>query len=353
MQRLSPQCYLAAVYCLLMLPSATGFSSGCNNESLRDDLNVTFVLDRLQHLQAVNVTSLRDGLTSVIHGKVNMFSNRSLTVGALWQAISCSNGSNLPVSPKTVPINPWMLDVYRFTVEVLDGHGVNLSITTGAEAELHIIPDFMVLYSVNVTVAIRTTMSSISQGSWPVWVSADGLWRLGRVMLQVHAQWVGSSFSLSFHENAQILDISAILKSVDDFPVWNTISSIVSKAGLEQMLQLEVKKMNAEVRTKSAGNGFVLFSAMGQATVADFGITVTHFLLVYPASERTTTEQTNTSETVTVTPTNGWESRGVLDATSLTPESSSPSSNLFSPEGDRELQRPAAALLPADGTYKV
>jgi hypothetical protein len=273
------ECFLAVAFYLLVLSSANSVFANCNTTQLHDSSNATRVLDRLQQLKEVDSISLEssDGIRAVIHGTVNLNSSSNLTIGAVWQAMSCSAVKNETWSSPIT--NPWMLNVYRFAVEVWNGDGGNISLTTFSAPELHIIPGFMVLYSVNVTVSSSVT---VSQRNENVRVSADGLWHLGRVTIQVVVEWSGPSFSLSFPNIPQSLNISAVLKTVNDIQLWDAITWTIAKAGLKEMLNLKVDEMNAEMRNMTAGKDVILFNALGNATVADFGLTATRFLLVLP-----------------------------------------------------------------------
>jgi hypothetical protein len=113
-------------------------------------------------------------------------------------------------------------------------------------------------------------------------VSADGLWQLDHLTIRVRVGWVGSSFTLSFSEYPDILDISSLLETVKGFPVLDARSSSVAKVGLEEMLQIKIKEMRAKMNDMAAGNDFLLLNATGQAAVADFGAVDIRFLLVYP-----------------------------------------------------------------------
>ena len=333
-----------AVFCLLVLTPATKGNAICST-SIRlpsGHLNTTTVMDRLQHLKHLNLITSIHGQTSVLEGKV--ISNRSITPGDLWQAILCSNDSTLPVIPDTMPTSPWVLDIDRFTVRMFDhGHDLNISITARSVADLQVIPNFMVLYSVTVTVVVR--LSTISQENGLISLSVEGIWRPGRkiYMVPVYAEWVGSSFSLSFPE-ISVWNISSLLRTVEE-PVWKSVRSSATSFGLETIADLA---MSAKVKNITGRNMVMLFSATGQSNVPDFGMSVTRIALVYPflpkskstGSTHVITRRTSTLETVRGTPTGGAKHRGVLDASLLNPESMSSSSHLvFLTKNHRKLRR--------------
>jgi hypothetical protein len=108
-------------------------------------------------------------------------------------------------------------------------------------------------------------------------VSADGLWQLDHFTIRVRVEWVGSSFTLSFPEYPETLDILSLLETAEDFPVLDAISSSVAKVGLEEMLQIKIKEMSAKMNDMVAGNEFLLLNVTGQAAVADFGAMDTRF----------------------------------------------------------------------------
>ena len=320
---------MAFIHLSVLTPANRG-SAICSTALPRGHLNTSTVMDRLQHLEQLHLSSSRDGLASVIDGRVIF--RGSIKAGDLWQAIACSSQTTLPVTPDSMPISPWTLDVARFTVKILDGGNINISIASRSVAELQIIPNFMVLYSVTVTVGVR--LDTISQENGLISLSAEGTWRPGRSInwIPVYAEWLGSSFNLSFSEIAA-LDVSSFLslRSVDD-PVWNSVRSVASSFGLQTIADIS---MSAQVTNINGRNMVMLFSATGQTMVGYFGMFATRLVIVYPfltksKSKRSThviISRTSTLQTVNHTPTGGAKHRGVTDAWLLSLESMSSSSH--------------------------
>ena len=112
-----------------------------------------------------------------------------------------------------------------------------------------------------------------------------------------------------FPEIPRVRDVTSFFTNVDNEPILNTIQSVVSEAGLENMLDLlvEVNEMSAKVRIIT-GRNMMMISAKGKTTVKNLGITVTRFVLLFPFPFA---HGISTSKAVTNTPTTGRKSRGL------------------------------------------
>jgi hypothetical protein len=96
-----------------------------------------------------------------VSGKVN--STGYVTVGSLWQGITCSEARNQIGIPVRAPLDPWSLEVDYFTIQLLDNLGFNVPFAvTRSLPKLTAIPNFVTLSNASVNITISNDLSSLS-----------------------------------------------------------------------------------------------------------------------------------------------------------------------------------------------